>query len=319
VVVLGCALEHRLRSKVMGTYSPLPDFRPSADQPQSSAAECRCSKGALFVAACLAVCVWLGPATAAEPVGVGNGGSIACPEKTLLEERQEDGGRVAWCHTEDGTAHGPAAAWYPDGGLRNETHWVQGRKHGRDLSWDQSGSQREESTWVDGRLHGISTSWNAAGERERETDYAQGKRDGRVAVWDDAGTQILEGHFSKGLKHGIWSFRGSRERSAEAAFAVMIDDQDLTQGLLESPLVACAQWSGEPAMRRRGYLAVMALLSLRAATEGEQPDEFPIAVCIADESRTAVVRLDEACNSAATDFMEAAKRATVELALFCSP
>jgi hypothetical protein len=275
--------------------------------------------GALFIASCLAVCICMGPAAAAEPVGVGDGGTIVCPENTVLEERQADEGRVAWCHTGDGTAHGPAVAWHPDGGRRNETHWVQGRKHGRDLSWDKSGVQREEANWVDGRLHGTATYWNAAGGRERETDYAYGKRDGHVAVWDDAGTQILEGRFSKGLKHGIWSFRGPRERSAEAAFAVMIDGEDLTQGLLESPPAGCVQWNGEPLMRRRGYLAVMALLSLRAATESEHPDEFPIAQCIADASRAAALQLDESCKSAASEFLDAAKRATVELALSCSP
>ena len=319
MVVWSLALELRMPSKVIGTDSPSPEFRPSSGRPLSSAVECPCMKGVRFIAAWLVVCIWIGPAAAAKPVGVGDGGTIACPENTVLEERQKNEGRVAWCHTGDGTAHGPAAAWHPDGGRRNETHWLQGRKHGRDLSWDESGVRREEANWVDGRLHGTSTSWNAAGGRERETDYAYGKREGRVVVWDDAGTQILEGRFAKGLKHGIWSFRGPRERSSEAAFAVMIDDEDLTQGLLESPPIACAQWSGEPPMRRRGYLAVMALLSLRAATESEHPDEFPIALCIADESRPAALRLDEACNSAASDFLDAVKRATVELALSCSP
>jgi hypothetical protein len=63
----------------------------------------------------------------------------------------------------------------------------------------------------------------------------------------------------------------------------------------------------------------MALLSLRAATESEHPDEFPIAQCIADASRAAALQLDESCKSAASEFLDAAKRATVELALSCSP
>jgi len=273
----------------------------------------------LYLAALASILVNLSTAEAA-PLGfVGEGGTIACPEDTVLVESEDANGRSASCRTEDGTAHGPAAAWHPDGSRRSETHWVQGRKHGRDLTWDDAGVRREQAFWVDGLMHGTRASWYADGGQRSLTDYVKGKRDGRVAMWNEDGTQILEGFYKDGHKHGIWSFRGTHGRESNAAFAVIIDDEDLTQGLLEEPPSDCKGWKKEVPLRRRGYVAVMALLSLRVASQEDEVahDEFPIALCIAEGSDLSMAHIDAACDGASGDFIEAARHETVKLAVDC--
>jgi hypothetical protein len=251
---------------------------------------------------------------------VGEGGAIACPERTQLTETRDERGRTAWCHTEDGTAHGPAAAWGLDGERRSESHWLQGRQHGRYALWDQAGVQREEVEWVDGERHGTSASWYGDGLRRSVTEYDRGKRHGRAAMWDESGTQIIEGAYDNDRKHGIWSFRGPGDRSFQAAFGVIIEDVDLTQGVLQSPPTDCVAWLAQHVLLRRGYLSVMTLLSLRAVTENDEdhPDEFPIARCVARGSRDATETVDAVCESDAADFIELVKDATVSLAIDCS-
>lgn len=251
---------------------------------------------------------------------VGEGGTISCPGETVLDENEDDDGRTAKCRTIDGTAHGPAAAWHQDGGRRSETHWIQGRKHGRDLTWDEHGVRREQAFWADGVMHGTRASWYPDGSQRTVTDYVKGKREGRVAMWNEDGTQILEGRYNNGRKHGIWSFRGTGDRRSQAAFAVIIDDVDLTQGLLEEPPGSCEEWKAEVPLRRDGYLAVMALLSLRVASQGDEVphDEFPIALCIAEASARTTAAIDEACSKPSAEFLDAARSATVRLAVDCA-
>ena len=268
----------------------------------------------LITLACCAV------AEAGSLGSVGEGGAIACPERTQLTETRDERGRTAWCHTADGTAHGPAAAWGVAGERRSESHWLQGRKHGRYALWDQAGVQREEVEWVGGERHGTSASWYGDGVRRSVTEYEYGKRHGHAAMWDESGTQIIEGAYHNDLKHGIWTFRGPGERSSQAAFGVIIEDVDLTQGILQSPPRDCAAWRAQNTLLRRGYLSVITLLSLRAATENDtdHPDEFPVALCVARGSSDAADTVDGTCKTDAADFIELVKDTTIALAIDCS-
>jgi hypothetical protein len=243
---------------------------------------------------------------------------ITCPSDTVLAERDADDGRTAWCLTEDGTAHGPQIKWYHGGVRRSEVHWVQGRKHGHAASWDESGALLEEAEWVDGEMHGIRSLWYVGGGRRSRTEYVKGLRDGQVAMWDEAGVQIVEGRHAADRRHGVWCFRGPRERASQAAFAVMIDDEDMTQGLLETPPTDCDAWTREQPLRRGGYLAVLALLSLRAADRRDIPDEFPVALCIARAGEQMSQHIDRTCAIRPKDFVEIVKLATVDLAVGCS-
>ena len=260
-------------------------------------------------------------AEAASLGSVGEAGAIACPERTQLTETHDERGRTAWCHTADGTAHGPAAAWGLGGERRSESHWLQGRQHGRYALWDQAGVQREEVEWVAGERHGTSASWYGDGVRRSVTEYDHGKRHGRAAMWDESGTQIIEGAYENDRKHGVWSFRGPGERSSQAAFAVIIEDVDLTQGVLQSPPTDCEAWRAQNTLLRRGYLSVITLLSLRAVTENDadHPDEFPVALCVAGGSSDATQTVDGACQTKGADFIELVKDTTVALAIDCSP
>ncbi len=309
---------------------------------------CRRFTGALSFVVGLLACACVG--WAAEP---STAQDIHCPDGTVIERRADAEGPSAWCHTADGTPHGLQVGWYTVGGRRLEAHWVQGLKHGRSSSWNEEGKPLEEADWVGGQLHGTHTLWYDGGGRRSATDYDHGRRNGRIVLWDEAGVQIVEGRYIDGRKHGVWSFRGPGERASQAALAVMIDGEDMTQGLLESPPTDCESWADEPSLRRSGYLAILSLLSLRAAADdaatGEGADgvtgaaaadsadsvagaaaadgsdgalsetsEFPVARCIAEKCERMSAHIDRLCTARPDGFVEAIKLVTVDLAVGCS-
>jgi hypothetical protein len=239
----------------------------------------------------------------------------------VFRESARGDARLMRCEEADGTLHGPSEDWFPEGGRRSQGGWVHGREHGRWVVWDALGTRREERFYVDGELNGVETVWYATGSKRSVTYFEAGVRHGRIALWDEQGRQLIEGRLREGRKHGLWTIRGTAERVHEAAYAVMVDDEDRTHGLLETPPANCDEWLAEGLLRRRGFLAVLALHSLRFASSSQSDrvrDEFSIAVCIARESALTVARVGEACETGSTSFATAVRSATVGLAIGCS-
>jgi len=246
--------------------------------------------------------------------------AIECPAETTFHERDAEQGRSAWCEDAQGRLHGPAGRWYANGTRQSRDNWVHGREHGRWLVWDENAVRREERYYVDGELNGVETSWYANGGKRSVSYFESGEQHGRLALWNESGEQIVEGRFLNGLKYDIWTIRGPAGNSDRTVYAVMIDDEDRTEAILDSPPTTCAQWRVETRLRRRGLLAVLALHSLRSVRDPSRDtagDEFPVAVCIARESTLAVARIDEACDEAVSPFPELARKATVVLARGC--
>ena len=73
----------------------------------------------------------------------------SCPEGTTLADRRAERGELA-CVLPDGTRHGPAILFYPDGAVKEIAPYRNGLREGRVTTWRRDGDVYSRYTWKDG-------------------------------------------------------------------------------------------------------------------------------------------------------------------------
>src|SRR5262245_24690897 len=224
--------------------------------------------------------------------------AVDCPagtEKKVLDGKR---GRIEYCERSDGTLHGPAAEWYPNGVQRTQDSWKDGKKDGTWTVWDEKGTRREERSYADGKLDGAERIWFENGRLQTLTTWEQGSRNGPVAQWLENGTQVVWGEYLGDKQNGIWTFRGPKEHEEEVRYAVYVDGADVTRSLLEATLSDCATWDRLRPAERAGVIAMVNLLALETTPFWkDSKDHASVAACLAKHATEAASELDAACKA----------------------
>jgi len=222
--------------------------------------------------------------------------AVDCPEG--VEKKVIDGkhGRIEYCARSNGTLHGPAAEWYPNGVQRTQDSWKEGKKDGTWIAWDEKGTKREERSYVDGKLDGEERIWFENGNLKTLTTWQDGVRNGAIAQWLESGTQVVWGEFHGDKENGIWTFRGPPDHERDVSYAIFVDGEDVTKEIFATAPDDCSVWAKLPAVERAGAVAVVNLLVLEKTSfwKGTK-DRAQVAACLASHAMDAARKLDAAC------------------------
>ena len=133
----------------------------------------------------------------------------SCPAGTQRAGAAPPEGFETWCEKPDELPltrrHGPARAWYDDGGLARASTFVRGRLDGEFWEWHRNGNPARAGSYRDGEREGTWTLWRESGSREELCDYLHGARHGRFATWWPNGQRRAEGRYCHDLQCGTWT------------------------------------------------------------------------------------------------------------------
>ena len=110
------------------------------------------------------------------------------PPDTLTKAEEEDyfSRYAVTCVTDTETLHGPYAAWYGNGQLRELGENREGRVI-RAIRWDENGNPTCSLACTDGRCTSTLTWWHANGVKALEGADIRGKPSGTWREWNEAG------------------------------------------------------------------------------------------------------------------------------------
>lgn len=146
---------------------------------------------------------------AALAAAVATAGPIGdCPAGTEPTGAAPPAGTAMWCQKvvrePDGSwqKHGPYAAWYHGGELKERGAYQDGKPNGLWTWWYEGGQKREEGNYRVGVKIGPWTSWWSGGQTRSETLFRSGKESGKVVTWHANGVKESETDYRDGAVVG---------------------------------------------------------------------------------------------------------------------
>ena len=103
----------------------------------------------------------------------------------------------------NGTYHGAANWYYPDGSKRSEGTYVNGKRDGIWTWYFPNGKKQSEEHWVMGEQTGQERNWYRSGKLLNESTYAFGEIDGAYLSYWENGKVSTERHYKNGEQQGM--------------------------------------------------------------------------------------------------------------------